>query len=119
LAHIESQLTTTQGPQAEGFRGLVGYRRPGEGNKRRSGDYLMTNTMPRLTEVFREVFDNDELVISPKTTAKDVEGWDSLMHVTLIVNVEKVFGVRFSSAEVAGLKNVGELVALIESRVRS
>lgn len=74
----------------------------------------MVPTLDRLNEVFRDVFDNEELNVGPATTAKDVEGWDSLMHVTLIVNVEKAFGVRFTSSEVAGLKNVGELMQLIE-----
>jgi acyl carrier protein len=74
----------------------------------------MDNTLERLNEVFREVFDNEDLSVTPATTAKDIEGWDSLMHVTLVVNVEKAFGVRFSSSEVASLKNVGELIQLIE-----
>jgi acyl carrier protein len=74
----------------------------------------MSNTLERLNEVFREVFDNEDLSVTPATTAKDIEGWDSLMHVTLIVNVEKAFGVRFTSSEVAGLKNVAELMQLIE-----
>jgi acyl carrier protein len=76
----------------------------------------MGDTLTRLNDVFREVFEDDELRVSPKTTAQDVEGWDSLMHVTLVVNVEKVFGVKFSSSEIAGLKNVGELAALIERK---
>jgi acyl carrier protein len=72
--------------------------------------------MPRLNEVFQQVFDDDELVISRTTTAKDVEGWDSLMHVTLVVNVEKAFGVKFRSSEIAGLKCVGDLADLITQR---
>lgn len=76
----------------------------------------MSNTLERLNDVFREVFDDDELTTSRQTTAADVENWDSLMHVTLVINVEKVFGVRFSSSEVAGLKNVGELVDLIDTK---
>jgi acyl carrier protein len=62
------------------------------------------------------VFDDDSLEITPATTAEDVDRWDSLMHVTLMVNVEKTFNLRFTSREVASLKNVGELVALIERR---
>jgi acyl carrier protein len=68
----------------------------------------------RLTEVFREVFNDDELVLSRDSSAKDIPDWDSVMHVSLIVNVEKAFNVRFSSAEVAKLQNVGELADLIE-----
>jgi acyl carrier protein len=74
------------------------------------------STIERLQEVFRDVFDDDELTITPETTADDVEDWDSLQHVTLVVNVEAAFGVKFSSLEVAGLKNVGQLVALVEAK---
>ena len=76
----------------------------------------MSDTLTRLNEVFRQVFDDEELEITPETSAKDIDGWDSLMHVTLIVNVEKAFGVKFSSTEVAAMKNVGDLIRLIESR---
>jgi acyl carrier protein len=76
----------------------------------------MAETAARLAEVFREVFSDDELTIERETTAKHIPEWDSLMHVTLIVNVEKRFGVRFSSAEVAQLQNVGELIDLIDAR---
>jgi acyl carrier protein len=76
----------------------------------------MDETMARLNEVFQDVFDDDELHVTRETTAQEIEGWDSLMHVTLIVNVEKAFGVRFASAEVAALKNVGELTDLIARR---
>jgi acyl carrier protein len=69
--------------------------------------------LERLTEVFQNVFDDDELTITPETTAQDVEGWDSLTHVTLLINAERTFGVKFSSSEVASLKNVGELLDLI------
>ncbi len=77
---------------------------------------LMNDVLDRLNQVFREVFDDEELTVTEKTTAQDVEGWDSLTHVTLLVNVEKVFGVRFSSSEIASLKNVGELIDLIGRR---
>ena len=76
----------------------------------------MQDVLERLNDVFRDVFEDDDLVISPQTSAEDIAEWDSLMHVSLIVSVESAFGVRFSSAEVAKLKDVGELVGLIESR---
>jgi acyl carrier protein len=76
----------------------------------------MDDRLERLNQVFQNVFDDDELSINRQTTAKDVEGWDSLMHVTLIVNVEKAFGVKFSSSEVAGLQTVGDLIDLIDAR---
>jgi acyl carrier protein len=72
--------------------------------------------MARLNEVFQQVFDDDELAVDRSTTADDVEGWDSMMHVTLMINVEKAFGVKFTSSEVASLKNVGELVDLLDRK---
>jgi acyl carrier protein len=69
-----------------------------------------------LTEVFHEVFDDDEIVIGPETTTDDIEDWDSVTHVQLIVTVEERFGVRFNTGEIAGLENVGQMVALVEAR---
>jgi acyl carrier protein len=69
-----------------------------------------------LTEIFRDVFNDESLVISPETSARDIPAWDSVMHVSLIVNVEKAFGVRFSSSEIAKLQNVGDLAVLIDSK---
>jgi acyl carrier protein len=70
-----------------------------------------------ITPIFRDVFDDDALEIGPETTADDVDGWDSLSHIRLIVSLEKDLGVKFSSAEVGGLKNVGELATLIRSKL--
>lgn len=72
------------------------------------------STIEKLTGVFRDVFEEDDLVVTRSTSAKDVAGWDSVMHVTLMIAVERAFGVRFKSGNVAGLKNVGELVDLID-----
>ena len=76
----------------------------------------MDATLDQLQSVFRDVFEDDELTIDRQTSAEDVDGWDSLMHVSLMINVERVFGVKFSTTQVAALKNVGELMDLIESR---
>lgn len=70
-----------------------------------------------LTAIFQDVLDDDELVLTPATTAQDVENWDSLNHVRLMLTVERKFSVKFSAAEIGRLKNVGDLVALIESRL--
>jgi len=78
----------------------------------------MNATLPRINEVFRDLFDDEELSVARNTTAADVPGWDSLMHVRLMLEVEKVFRVRFMSSEVASLKNVGELVDLIDAKAR-
>ncbi|MBM4291975.1 MAG: acyl carrier protein [Deltaproteobacteria bacterium] len=75
-----------------------------------------TSTLSRLQDVFREVFEDDDLTLTPSTSAADLEEWDSLMHVTLILAVEGAFGVRFTSAQVSSLETVGDLVSLIEAR---
>ncbi len=67
--------------------------------------------------VFRELFDDDEMVLSDEMTARDVRGWDSLMHINIIVAVEKRFGVRFANAEISDLKSEGKNVGnLFEAR---
>lgn len=70
----------------------------------------------QLQEVFREVFDDEEIVIFEEMTAKDIEDWDSLMHIQLIVAIEKAFQVKFSTKDVKNIKNVGEFMALIERK---
>jgi acyl carrier protein len=79
---------------------------------------MMTETLDRLQDIFRVVFLDDDLTISRLSTADDFDGWDSLTHVTLMVHVESAFGVQFTSSEIAAWKNVGELVQLVEARVR-
>lgn len=79
----------------------------------------MTATLERLNKVFQEVFDDDELVIQPVTTAKDVDGWDSMMHVRLLINVERAFNLKFSFSEMASLENVGDLVNLIDTKIQA
>jgi acyl carrier protein len=71
----------------------------------------------RLASVFNDVFDDETIKITPQLTAKDVDGWDSLTHIRLMLSVEKAFKIRFTTAEVGKLENVGDLVALIRERV--
>ena len=66
-----------------------------------------------LTEVMRDVFDDDDISISARTTAQDIPGWDSQAHVMLIVAAEQRFGIRFRTAEFETLHNVGDFVDLI------
>jgi acyl carrier protein len=70
----------------------------------------------RLTEIFEDVFEEDSIQVTPELSAKDVDGWDSLTHIRLILTVEKAFKVKFSTSEIGKLENVGELVALIKAR---
>ena len=74
------------------------------------------NVLAKLTEVFRDVFDDEEIVLSDSTTADDIEAWDSLEHISLIAAVEKAFKMRFTMREVSGMKNVGEMVDILLQR---
>lgn len=68
----------------------------------------------KLQGVFHEVFDDEDIEINEAMSANDLEAWDSLNHVRLIVSVEEEFGVSFSTSDVADLQNVGQLLDLIE-----
>ena len=72
----------------------------------------------KLNKVFQEVFDDEFLTVNKKTVAEDIEDWDSLEPINLIVAVEKCFGMKFTMGEVTGMKNVGEMAEIILERVR-
>ena len=72
-------------------------------------------TLEKLNDIFRTVFDNDELNVGPETTANDVDGWDSISHVNLILAVELGFKARFTEEEIMGFRNVGDLVTGIDA----
>lgn len=74
------------------------------------------SVLAELETIFREVFDEDDIVLNSETTADDVDGWDSLTHVGLILTVEKHFGLRFDTTEIANMENVGELAELIAKK---
>lgn len=71
----------------------------------------------QLNEVFRDVFDDESITVTDETTADDIEDWDSLEHINLLAAVEQQFGVKFNMGQIVTLKNVGEMVNLIESMV--
>ena len=71
-------------------------------------------TYVALTRLFQQVFDDDTITIRPETTADDIPGWDSQAHITLVVATEVHFDITFRTAEVESLRNVAELVQLIE-----
>jgi acyl carrier protein len=72
----------------------------------------------KLSGIFHDVFDDDSIVVRPELTADDVDEWDSLSHIRLVLRVEKAFDVKFSAAEIGKLKNVAELVNLIRSNTK-
>tara|TARA_R110000868_G_scaffold100722_3_gene277080 strand:+ start:7693 stop:7947 length:255 start_codon:yes stop_codon:yes gene_type:complete len=81
-----------------------------------SDAHLRQQMLNRLTAVFRDVFDEDDIVINDETTADDIEDWDSLMHITLVLSVEKEFDLRLKAAEVGKLANVGALLDIMVER---
>jgi acyl carrier protein len=68
--------------------------------------------------IFKEVLDNPHIVLEDSTTSKDVDDWDSLNHIQLIVSIEKKFHLRFTSSEINGWKNVGEMCSAIETKIK-
>jgi len=76
------------------------------------------STRDTLNGIFQHVFDDETISISPETTANDIDGWDSLSHVNLIVAVEAQFGIRFTQKELLTFKNVGDLLRSVESKIQ-
>jgi acyl carrier protein len=70
----------------------------------------------RLTPIFRDVFEDESLVLADDMTADDVDEWDSLAHVRMIFAVEKAFEIKFAASETTSMKNVGDLIKLIEAK---
>ena len=73
--------------------------------------------LKQVNAVFIDILDNDSIKLTPNTTAKDIEEWDSLSHIQIIVNLEKHFKVKFTTPEIQNLKNVGEMVGAIEKKL--
>jgi acyl carrier protein len=75
-----------------------------------------TQIYTRLQDIFVDVFDDDSIMVTPKLSAKDVDGWDSLAHIRLLLTIEKMFKIKFSTSEIGKLESVGDLVTLIAMR---
>lgn len=73
--------------------------------------------LQHLNEIFAGVLDNEKLVLTPKTQATDVDDWDSLNHIQLVVATEKYFNIRFTSSEIQSWKNVGEMIESIQKKI--
>ncbi len=71
----------------------------------------------RLNKVFQDIFDDESITVNENTTSDDIEDWDSLEHINLVVAVEQEFGMKFNMNEVTTMKNVGEMVDIILSRI--
>lgn len=79
---------------------------------------VRTEIFDKLNEIFREVLDNDEIELTDATQSSDIEEWDSLGHIQLVVAIEKAFGLKFKSEEFNKWANVGEMVDTIIERAK-
>ena len=75
------------------------------------------DVMEKVNEIARDIFDDEDLVLEDETVASDVDGWDSLTHLSFLNEIEDEFGFKFAMKEVQGLQNVGELIDVIAERV--
>jgi acyl carrier protein/N-acetylglutamate synthase-like GNAT family acetyltransferase len=82
----------------------------------KEGPDQLNDTKERIQEAFRDIFDDNLIVLRDDMTAADVENWDSLNHIDMIVAIESEFKIKFTTAEVTSLKNVGELIALVNKK---
>jgi acyl carrier protein len=74
------------------------------------------NIRDRLQTVFRETFDDDAIVLSDEMTAEDLDDWDSVSHISLVLAVERDFGLTLNAAEIGSLENVGAMIALLRAK---
>ena len=79
----------------------------------------MSDVFDKLIPIFRNVFDDDELIIVETTKAEDIDEWDSLAHIRLALTIEKVFELRFTTEEISNLANVGDMAKLIMKKQTS
>lgn len=75
------------------------------------------NIMEKIQDIFRDVFDDEELVIADSTSSDDIEEWDSLSHIQLVVAIEKAFGLKLTSKEILSWEDVGEMVDAIHAKL--
>ncbi len=77
----------------------------------------MSDILDKLQPIFQDIFEDDELIITAESNADTVEGWDSLAHVTLIIVIEQEFEIKFALGELEAMKNVGDMVELMQKKL--
>ncbi|NDW09141.1 acyl carrier protein [Dysgonomonas sp. 520] len=77
-----------------------------------------SQVLEEVNEIFKDILDNDEINLTDTSTADDVEEWDSLTHIQLVVAVEKHFDIRFKSKEIQSWNNVGEMINSITEKIQ-
>lgn len=75
----------------------------------------MKTTLERINNIFRIIFDREDLVVTEETSADDIKEWDSLQHINIIAMIEKEFGIEFDIDQIVSLETVGDMVRVIES----
>jgi acyl carrier protein len=105
--------TVSNQPNPRGGAKAAPASRQAKGGSRMSS----TQTLETVRQIMEDVFDVDDLSITEATTAEDIEEWDSLSHIRLIVAIERKFGIKFKNAEIEGLMNVGDLVRVIDAKI--
>jgi acyl carrier protein len=79
----------------------------------------ITQIISEVNEIFKTVMDNDDIVINENSTARDIDEWDSLTNIQLVVGVEKHFKIRFTSQEIQGFTNVGDMCRTIQAKLKA
>ncbi len=77
----------------------------------------MDHIYEKLNEIFQDVFDDDSLTINADTTPNDIEGWDSLANINIIVSIESEFGVKFKMEEISSMKSIGDIARFISKEI--
>lgn len=77
----------------------------------------MMTTLERIQPIFRDIFDDEDLTVTEETVAADVEDWDSFAQMQIVMGIEEMFGIKFSTDEVTEFKNVGDVVKAIDRHI--
>ena len=76
----------------------------------------MNEILSQVQDIFRDILDDEDIILNPETTADDIDDWDSLSHVQLVVAIEKHFNIKFTSREILSWSNVGDMIATIATK---